>query len=130
MTVQISTLAHSEDTRGFSFAAPSEALVFLGHIADLRCTSTTPGAVRGNHYHLHKRQALVMFPGTVWSLHWDEGEDTPAQHRNFPGNSAVMVLVRPGCSIAVRNDGEHLLWLVTCSSKPYDPKEIIAREVI
>jgi dTDP-4-dehydrorhamnose 3,5-epimerase-like enzyme len=130
MKVQVSILNNTGDVRGLSFNAPSQALDFVGHIADIHFASTRPGTVRGNHYHLHKRQALISFPGPAWSLHWDEGEGTPVQHSSFDGGSAVMVLVPPGCSLAVRNDGEQSLWLATCSSKPYDPEEIVARKVI
>jgi len=130
MSIQISELANTGDIRGFSFTAPSGALAFLGHVADIHLASTVPGAVRGNHYHLRRREAIVILPGTAWSLHWDEGEGTAAQHRAFEGKSAVLVLVSPGSSHAVRNDGTTPLWLVASSSEPYDPAETVARKVV
>ncbi len=128
--VQISELGNSGDGRGFSFTIPADALAFVGGVADVHLASTAPGAIRGNHYHSRRRGALVLLPGTAWSLHWDEGEGTPAQHRSFDGGSAVLVLVLPGASHAVRNDGAAPLWLVSCASAPYDPAEVIARKVI
>lgn len=130
MKIQISELGNHGDTRGFSFALPRQALDFLGTIADLHLASTAPGAVRGNHYHLNKQEAIVVLPGSAWSLHWDEGEATPAQHRAFDGNAAVLVLISPGRSHAVRNDGAALLWLVACSSEPYDPATVVPRKVV
>jgi dTDP-4-dehydrorhamnose 3,5-epimerase-like enzyme len=130
MKIQVSILNNSGDARGFSFTAPREALDFLGRISDMHLASTGAGSVRGNHYHLRRREAIVMLPGTKWSLHWDEGENTAAQHRQFDGASAVLVLVSPGASHAVRNDGEDRLWLVACSSEPFDPQETIARKVV
>lgn len=130
MPIQISELNNHGDARGFSFSPPSEALAFLGHIADLHLASTLPGAVRGNHYHIRKQEALILLPGSSWSLHWDEGEGTTVQHRNFDGSSAVLVLISPGCSHAVRNDGMGPLWLVACSSETYDPATVIARKVV
>jgi oxalate decarboxylase/phosphoglucose isomerase-like protein (cupin superfamily) len=130
MQIQISELNNNGDARGFSFSPPPEALAFLDWIADIHLASTAPGAVRGNHYHVRKREAIVVLPGAAWSLHWDEGEDTPAQHRTFDGANAVLVLVPPGSSHAVRNDGETTLWLVACSSQPYDPATVVARRVV
>jgi len=130
MTIQISELDNHGDARGSSFALPSPALDFLGRVCDLHLASTGPGAVRGNHYHLHKREAIVVLPSAAWSLHWDEGEGTTVQHRTFDGDRAVMVLVSPGCSHAVRNDGARLLWLVACSSEAYDPATVVARKVV
>lgn len=130
MKIQISELGNNGDARGFSFTPPSEALAFLGRLADMHLASTLPGAVRGNHYHLRKHEAIVILPGAAWSLHWDEGEGTPVQHRSFPGSSAVLVLVSPGASHAVRNDGSATLWLVACSSETYDPATVVARKVV
>ena len=130
MNIQISELGNNGDARGFSFTTPTEALDFVEPVADIHLACTAPGAIRGNHYHLRRREAIVLLPGTAWSLHWDEGEGMPAQHRSFAGNSAVLVLVSPGASHAVRNDGDAPLWLMACSSQPYDPSETVARKVV
>lgn len=109
---------------------PSEALRFVGEAADVHVSSSIPGAVRGNHYHRRKHRAILVLPGVEWSLHWDEGEDTPIQRRNFDGSHAILVLIPPGASHAVRNDGAATLWLVACSSAPYDANEVVARKVV
>jgi oxalate decarboxylase/phosphoglucose isomerase-like protein (cupin superfamily) len=128
--IRIIELNNAGDSRGFSFTLPPEALDFLGRVADIHLASTLRGAVRGNHYHLRRREAIVMLPSGAWSLHWDEGKDMAALHRNFDGRAAVLILVSPGSSHAVRNDGETPLWLVACSSEPYDPTETVARKVV
>jgi len=93
MKLEISELGNLGDTRGFSFTLPPGALDFLKRVADLHMASIVPGAVRGNHYHLRRREAIVVLPGPAWSLHWDDGEGLPVQHRRFQGNGAVLVLV-------------------------------------
>jgi dTDP-4-dehydrorhamnose 3,5-epimerase-like enzyme len=134
--IQITELNNRGDARGFSFTAPAEALAFVGRMADVHFSSAEPGAVRGNHYHLRRRTAIVVLPGAKWSLHWDQGEAAPAaetpvaQHREFDGARAVLVLVSPGASHAVRNDGESTMWLVAISSESYDPAESVARKVV
>lgn len=128
--IQISELHNSGDARGFSFTMPPQALAFLGRVADMHLASMVPGAIRGNHYHVRKQEAIVFVPGAAWSLHWDEGDDTIAQHRNFDGSTAVLVLIPPGTSHAVRNDGDAPLWIVACSSEPYDPATVVARKVV
>lgn len=130
MFIQISELPSKGDARGFSFTMPSQALEFLGSVADMHIASTLPGSVRGNHYHIRKREAIIFLPGAAWSLLWDEGPDTRGQHRVFDGSGCVLVLIPPGCSHAVRNDGTAPLWLIACSSEPYDPETVVARKVI
>jgi len=134
-TIKITELGNNGDARGLSFTAPTEALAFVGRMADVHLASTKPGAVRGNHYHLRRREAIVVMPGSKWSLHWDEGnpdggQASAPQHRTFDGSSAVMVLVSPGASHAVRNDGDGVLWLVAISSEKYDPAESVTRKVV
>jgi len=128
--VQFAELKNFGDGRGSSFTAPSEALAFVGRMSDVHLASTRPGTVRGNHYHLRRREAIVVLPGTNWSLHWDTGEDSMAEHQSFDGESAVLVLISPGASHAVRNDGDSLLWLVAISSETYDPAESVTRKVV
>lgn len=133
--IQITELGKCGDARGLSFTAPAEALAFVGRMADVHLASTKPGAIRGNHYHLRRREAIVVLPGTKWSLHWDEGDPdgsnaSASQHRSFAGASAVLVLISPGASHAVRNDGDDVLWLVAISSQAYDPAESVTRKVV
>jgi len=128
--IQIKELNNSGDARGFSFTAPPDALAFVGRMSDVHLASTKPGAVRGNHYHLRRREAIVVLPGAKWSLHWDEDHGAQAQHREFDGGRAVLVLVSPGASHAVRNDGDNNLWLVAISSETYDPAESVTRKVV
>ncbi len=127
--VQITELPNSGDARGFSFTAPAAALAFVGRMSDVHVASTKPGSVRGNHYHLKRREAIVVLPGARWSFHWDEGEGS-TQHRDFDGSTAIQILISPGASHAVRNDGEGLLWLVAISSESYDPAESVTRKVV
>jgi dTDP-4-dehydrorhamnose 3,5-epimerase-like enzyme len=128
--ISIAELNNGGDDRGMSFTVPAEALEFLGKVLDVHLASTKPGAVRGNHYHLRRREAIVVLPGCGWSLHWDGGEASSAQSRQFNGTSAILVTVPPGSSHAVRNDGESTLWLIAFSSETYDPAETVARKVV
>jgi dTDP-4-dehydrorhamnose 3,5-epimerase-like enzyme len=130
MKIQISELNNGGDARGFSFTAPAQALQFVGRMSDVHLSSSKPGAVRGNHYHLKRREAIVVLPGVKWSFHWDDGEGEKPQHREFDGHGAVLILVSPGASHAVRNDGEERLWLVAISSEAYDPAESVTRKVV
>lgn len=130
MKIEITELTNGGDARGLSFMLPEAALERLGNLADMHLASTGPACVRGNHYHLSKREIIVVLPGAAWSFHWDDGEGTAVQHRNFNGKNAVLVQVSPGCSHAVRNEDSGALWLFTCSSETYDPSRVIARKVV
>lgn len=129
-TVRFQEVRNHGDQRGFSFTVPAEALAFLGSVGDVHLSSVLPSTVRGNHYHTIRREVILVNYHTEWSFHWDEGEGCPAQHRQFAGSGAVLVLLEPGASHAVRNDGNGSLVLAAVLSAPYDPNETVARRVI
>jgi oxalate decarboxylase/phosphoglucose isomerase-like protein (cupin superfamily) len=129
-SIQISELVSDGDSRGLSLAMPPEALQFLRKVSDVHISSSVSRAVRGNHYHRRKRRAILVMPGVAWSLHWDEGEGTAIQRRSFDGSRPVLVLIPPGASHAVRNDGRAGLVMLACSSAPYDANEVVARRVV
>ena len=129
-TIQFVELPDKGDARGYSFTVPLEALEYVGRAADVHLASTEPGKIRGNHFHIKGRAAIVVLPGPKWSCHWDQGMDTQPQQRTFEGREAVLILVPPGASHAVRNDGENSLWLASISSETYDAADREERSVV
>jgi len=128
--IQISSLEDHGDQRGFSFTVPAEALRFLDGVEDIHIAAILPGAIRGNHFHQRRREILVFNYAGDWSFHWDEGPNTPTQHRSFQGTGAVLITILPGASHAVRSDGAQTLMLMAASSEPYDPQDWVPRKVI
>jgi predicted RNase H-like nuclease len=101
MAVLVTQLAARTDLRGSSFGIEVPfASVGECHVATIR-----PGAVRGNHFHLKRREVLIVLFSDRWTLLWDEGENTPVQSRAFEGSGAVLMDADPLCAHAVRNDG-------------------------
>ena len=87
-------------------------------VVDMHVATIEPGAVRGNHYHAERREVLVIMAADRWSLHWDEGADTPARQREFTDPGAVLVTVPPGMSHAIRNDGAVPMQIVRVGRRP------------
>ncbi|HZQ25907.1 MAG TPA: hypothetical protein VFA89_24155 [Terriglobales bacterium] len=128
--VTIFDLPDHGDLRGHSFTLPEQVLEFVGGVLDVHVASMLAGAVRGNHYHLRRREAIVLAHEGDCSVHWQNDENSEIRHRPLQGGGCQVVLVPPGASHAVRNDSDHTLWLVAYSSQPYDPVETIARKII
>ena len=128
--VNFEELENHGDQRGFSFSVPSEALAFLGAVGDVHVASIRPQAMRGNHYHEVRREVILAAYDTEWSFHWDEGEGYPPQHRQFSGAGSILVLIEPGASHAMRNDGSGSLIFAAVSSEAYSPQETVARKVV
>jgi len=128
--IQVLELPNHGDARGFSFVVPDEALAFLNVLGNVHFAATKPGAVRGNHYHLHRREATIVLPGCKWSLHWAENSKSDPQHQEFDGNAAVLLLLSPQTVHAIRNDGSGELWLFAIQSEANDPSDTVMCKLV
>ena len=121
--VRIFRLANTGDGRGDSFVPPPECLEFVGAVRDMHLATIRPGAVRGNHYHRHHCEVIIVVHADRWSFHWDSGSGSEVQSETFSGAGAVMLQVEPLAGHAVRNDGQRELHLMSISNLPYDPQK-------
>jgi mannose-6-phosphate isomerase-like protein (cupin superfamily) len=119
-TFSVVDLKDSGDARGSSFSVPAELFAGPFTVADMHVATIEPGATRGNHYHALRREVLVVIATDRWSLHWDEGANTPARQREFIGPGAVLVCVPDGMSHAIRNDGAVPMQIIGLADGLYD----------
>jgi dTDP-4-dehydrorhamnose 3,5-epimerase-like enzyme len=121
--MEIVGLHESTDHRGLSFSIVEDQLRAMGQIKDVHIAEIKPGHIRGNHYHARRGEYITVVYGGAWSLHWDTGEGTPVNSRDFTGSGAVLVTPPLNWSHAVRNDGDDPVWIFVASDQPYDRGE-------
>jgi hypothetical protein len=114
-------LTDSGDERGSSFPVPGSWFSEAFPVRDGHITTLLPGHTRGNHFHRARHEVFVVMFDDLWSLHWDTGEGTRRQHRQFEGRGTVLIRIEPLASHAIRNDGSALLRLVGLTDGAYDP---------
>jgi dTDP-4-dehydrorhamnose 3,5-epimerase-like enzyme len=119
---RITQIPDHGDIRGSSFTPPSIWTAFLGTVQDMHIASILPGAIRGNHYHLERREILLVQYQDRWSFYWDAGPETEARRHSFAGGGLVMIEVEPGASHAIRNEGAQTLLMIGMSSLSFDPE--------
>jgi oxalate decarboxylase/phosphoglucose isomerase-like protein (cupin superfamily) len=117
------------DRRGESFTLPPEALEFIGEVKDVHIAMIVAAAVRGDHFHLRRREIVIVLQGSSWRFYWDEDGGTIANSRTFSGIGTTAVFIDPGHSHAIENVGESNLTFCSLSSEPYDPAESVTRVV-
>jgi len=118
--VRFRRLVDSGDARGLSFQTGTEWIEFLGRLEDAHIATILPGAIRGNHYHLRRREAIAVLFNDVWELAWDQGEGTETRVERFAGGGAVLLEVEPQASHAIANTGREPLWIVGMSNGAWD----------
>lgn len=119
-TFSVVDLKDSGDERGSSFSVSAELFAGPFPVADMHVATIEPGAIRGNHYHVLRREVLVVMAVDRWSLHWDEGGDTPVRRHEFTGPGVVLVTVPSSMSHAIRNEGAVPMQIIGLSDGPYD----------
>ena len=117
------------DDRGSSFTLRSDSLAWLGTVRDTHVAWIKPGKIRGDHFHLRRREVLVVVHSADWTLFWDEGEGMPVQSICVRGRGTSTVEIPVECSHAIRNDANVDLLIIGLSSEAYDPDESVRRMV-
>lgn len=119
--VQFHVVPSHGDARGFSHSVPASTLSYLRELHDVHLAELIPGGIRGNHYHVERRELLLIRHEDRWRLHHDKGESTQVRRDDFNGAGLVCVEVPPLCSHAVENTGGRSLVIIAISDFPYTP---------
>jgi len=116
-------LEDRDDGRGSAFYLPDEALRWLGGVEEMHVVTIRPGAIRGNHVHLRRREVIVVRSEGPWELGWrvPGGESEEVERRRFEEAQGVLLCVEPGVAHALKNLGERELVVASCSSGRFDP---------
>jgi dTDP-4-dehydrorhamnose 3,5-epimerase-like enzyme len=116
-------LTEHGDERGSSYEI-SDGWIASGFVArDMHVTTTMPGCLRGNHYHVARREILIVTFTDRWSAYWDSGPDTDVRTAEFSGSGCVVLYVPRMVSHAIRNDGAARLHITAITDGPYDPEK-------
>ena len=94
---------------------------FVGQPEDMHVASILPGYTRGNHYHVERREVIIVIHSDRWSLSWDSGAETERSSRTFEGEGVVVTAIPPNSAHAITNTGAAPLWLVAMTDGAYDP---------
>lgn len=74
---------------------------------------------RGNHYHLHKREALYLIEGELIGYFWDP--ETPSIRKQEPLKKGTLIEIQPGLAHAFEPLMRSLL--VELSPDPFDKND-------
>ncbi len=115
-TLAIAHIDNSSDIRGDSFHFPRAVFDYLGAIKELHYATVDPGAVRGNHYHIDRKEMLFVYFSSAWKLAWRTLASDTIETRDFSGQGAVIIHIDANVVHAIKNTGKQTLHLVSCSN--------------
>lgn len=115
--VYIDNIDMKSDNRGYLFNVPDQVLEFINKIEEIHLASVEPEGIRGNHYHLNKKEALVISYDDSWTFAWSVKDDTKIYKRNFTGIGHVIIEVDKCLGHAIKNTGKKRLTIVSFTDK-------------
>lgn len=93
--------AHN-DERGWVTNPLEVAGVSSKTLSNLHIASVKPGCIRGNHYHNHATEWLLIFGGAA-SFYWRSSEEETIHEEKIKGSDPVSFEIPPGIEHAVIN---------------------------
>lgn len=108
-----------DDPRGASFSVSAEMIRRLPGVRDVHIMTMRPGAVRGNHYHRHKNELLVVLHSDSWELHWSV-PNAESELRRFSGRGGVTIEIPARTTHTLVNTGIEDLTLIGISPVEFD----------
>jgi mannose-6-phosphate isomerase-like protein (cupin superfamily) len=117
--VRIERIPGHSDRRGLSFALSDRIGAALGAILDTHIATILTGEVRGNHYHLARREVIIVIAEGPWCFAWDPRDGSAPRTETFVEAGAVSVEIEAGTGHAIRNQGDQPLTLFSLSNGRY-----------
>jgi dTDP-4-dehydrorhamnose 3,5-epimerase-like enzyme len=117
--VRIERIPGHSDRRGLSFALSDRIGAALGPILDTHIATILPGEVRGNHYHLQRREVIIVIAEGPWCFAWDARDGSAPRTETFVEAGAVSIQIELGVGHAIRNEADQALTLFSLSNGRY-----------
>lgn len=119
----------SDDERGVSVNFTAESSDFLGEIKDIHYASILPGKVRGNHYHIDRKEIILVDFTDEWVLA-SQTSQSSVTTRKFSGVGLALIKVESMVTHAIKNTGQRHLTIVAICNTPFRPEETIPNIIL
>lgn len=121
-SVRIRILKNQGDSRGDSFKIPQEAFRFLNVVEDTHIATILPNSIRGNHYHIGRRELILVLYNDSWVLAWDDKDGSGIHNKGFKGKGALIIEIEEHISHAIKNTGNSSIVIIAFANKKYNPQ--------
>ncbi len=116
--IQIKEIEFGQDDRGWSLKPITDKDMKNGIISDVHIVSVKPGAIRGNHYHAHKTEYILVIGSTCRVVAIDNNTKKK-EEKTIENNSKILLVISPNVTHAIENIGNEVSYLF-CYSKVAD----------
>ncbi|MBN2009777.1 hypothetical protein JW960_10580 [candidate division KSB1 bacterium] len=110
MTIEILPVECTRDNRGERYTAPKELWKFVGVVDELHMVTLETGTIRGNHFHSHSKEAVIVEADGEWELAWQLTGNASPECRIIDAG-VYMICFPAGVAHAFRNTSSRPLRL-------------------
>jgi len=121
--IKIRELENRSDNRGSSFCVPEDSLNFIDKVHNFHIATIKPDAIRGNHYHCHAKEYIIIVYDDSWTLAYDQGNGSGVKLKQFNGSGTIAVEIEEKITHAVKNTGKTDLTIVAFTDKILDTEK-------
>ncbi len=129
--IQTKEIEFYQDDRGWCIRPISDDDIKNGIISDIHMVSMKPGAIRGNHYHLHKTENIFIIGSTCRVLAIDNNTKEK-EEKIIEDNDKILFIIPPDVTHAIENIGNDVSYLF-CFSHVKDglkDRDVIDNKII
>ena len=128
--IQIKEIEFNQDERGWSIQPITDEEFSTCNISDVHMVSMKPGTIRGNHYHVHKTEHMLIIGGPCRVVVVDNNTKK-REERIIEENTKALLIFPPNITHAIENISNELSYLLCYSKvKEYSDKPDVVRNKI
>ncbi len=113
--IRVKEIEFYQDGRGWCIRPITDGDIKSGIISDIHMVSMKPGAVRGNHYHVHKTENILIIGSTCRVLVVDNNTKEKEEKIVENGDKKLFV-ISPDVTHAIENIGNEVSYLFCFSN--------------
>ena len=129
--IQIKEIEFNQDDRGWFIRPITDDDIKSSTVSDVHMVSMKPGAIRGNHYHVHKTENILVIGGTCRIIAVDNNTKKK-EEKSIENNSKVLFVIPPNVTHAIENIGNEVTYLLCFSNVKKDLKnqDLVRNKII
>ncbi len=112
--IQIKEIEFNQDDRGWFIRPITDDDIKSRIVCDVHMVSMKPGAIRGNHHHVHKTENILVIGGTCRLVAVDNKTEMK-EEKTIEKNSKVLLVIPPNVTHAIENIGDEVAYLLCYS---------------
>ncbi|MHC4259657.1 MAG: polysaccharide biosynthesis C-terminal domain-containing protein [Planctomycetota bacterium] len=121
--IEIIRLKNNGDERGFSYKTRREAFDYIGKVEDVHIASIDSGKIRGNHYHIDRKECIIILYSDSWVFAWESEDVSVGEKKQFSGCGCILIKIKSNVTHAIQNIGKLPIYILAFSPNKYDPEK-------